>query len=112
MSEVYIPNYEIRGEFANAVEEAKWTEVMNSIQRSEKLLKATWEMNEELVAEYINISHDEYTSVIKYNDENSLACVLAIAYYNAVNYYTKVLELPIGKRYADIVLRFSQKLVT
>lgn len=38
MSEVYIPNYEIRGEFANAVEGAKWTEVMNSIQRSEKLL--------------------------------------------------------------------------
>lgn len=54
------------------------------------------------MAEYIDISHDEYTSVLKYNDENSLACVLAIAYYNAVNYYTKVLELPTGKGYADI----------
>ncbi len=40
---------------------------------------------------------------MKYNDENSLACVISLAYYSAVNYYTKIRELPAGRGFADIV---------
>lgn len=40
---------------------------------------------------------------MKYNDENALSCVITLAYYNAVNDYTLIREMPAGKGYADIV---------
>ena len=43
------------------------------------------------------------TSILTYNDENALLCVIALAYYSAKTYYTEVRELPAGKGYADIV---------
>lgn len=42
-------------------------------------------------------------SILKYNDENSLRCVVRLAYYSAMNEYTMVDEMPSGKGYADIV---------
>ena len=46
----------------------------------------------------------EYTSVIQYNNENSLSSVLAIAYLSAMNYYFKpIREFPAGKGFADFV---------
>ena len=46
----------------------------------------------------------EYTSVIQYNDENSLSSVLTIAYLGTMNYYFKpVRELPTGRGFADFV---------
>lgn len=102
VSEVYIPNYEIRGEFKNAVEGADWSEVVNALQQSQKLLEATWNYDCETVTSIIDEIHYTFTSVLKYNDENSLTCVLAIAYYNAINFYNRVQELPTGKGFADI----------
>jgi hypothetical protein len=43
------------------------------------------------------------TSILQYNDENSLSCVITLAYYNAVNDYTIIRELPSGFGFADIV---------
>jgi uncharacterized protein len=43
------------------------------------------------------------TSILQYNDENSLSCVITLAYYNAINEYTVVREMPSGLGYADIV---------
>ena len=54
----------------------------------------------------------ENTSILTYNDENSLSCVIAIAYYSAMKEYTMIRELPSGKGFADIVFlpkRFSDK---
>ena len=48
--------------------------------------------------------HDENTSILSYNNENSLACVLSIAYFYARNNYVMHRELPTGKGFADIVL--------
>ena len=48
--------------------------------------------------------HDENTSILSYNDENSLACVLSIAYYYAHNDYIMHRELATGKGFADLVL--------
>jgi RecB family endonuclease NucS len=45
------------------------------------------------------------TSVLNYNDENALACVITLAYYNAINEYTLHREMPAGKGYADIIFR-------
>lgn len=52
----------------------------------------------------VEAAHDENTSVLSYNDENSLACVLSIAYYYARNDYVMHRELATGKGFADIVL--------
>ena len=101
--ELSIPNEELQEEFRNAVERCNWKEVVASIEKSEKLLEATWSMEEEKVAHYINQVHCENIPILKYNDENSLRCVIALAYYNAINEYTRIQELPAGKGFADVV---------
>lgn len=100
---VYIPNAEIQEEFRNAVEGSNWTEVIDAIQQSEQLLQATWNMESETVAEMIDRVHMENTPILTYNDENSLSCVISLAYYNAINEYTKIREFPTGKGFTDIV---------
>ncbi len=102
-SMVYIPNSEIQGEFHNAIEGEYWKDVIDSIEKSEKLLQATWNGETETVEKIIDEVHSENTSILTYNNENSLSCVISLAYYNAIKYYTKIRELPTGKGFADIV---------
>lgn len=102
--ECYIPNREVGGEMVNAVKSNRWTDVVRSLEQSEKLLKATLRGDEEFVASALDQAHDENTSILSYNDENSLSCVLSIAYYYARNDYVLFRELPSGKGYADLAL--------
>ena len=102
--ECYVPNWEVAGELANAVEDTDWTPVVKALEQSERLLQATLDGDSEAVARGIDVAHDEHTSILSYNDENSLACVLSIAYYYAKNDYIMYRELPSGKGFADIVL--------
>lgn len=101
--ETYIPNEEILYEFQNAIEGAKWNTVIKAISASDQLLNDTWQGNEEAVANGIDEVHMANTSILSYNDENSLSCVISLAYYNAVNEYILIREMPTGKGYADIV---------
>ncbi len=101
--EVYIPNEEIRSAFSNAIQKSDWSSVSRAIQASDSLLKATWRKDCEAVAKGISEVHMSNTSILAYNDENALSCVITLAYYNAVNDYTMVREMPAGKGYADIV---------
>ena len=103
-SECYIPNKEVAGEMVNAVEDNNWNPVVKALQASEQLLQATLDGDEEAVAQGVDAAHDENTSILSYNNENSLACVLSIAYYYAKNDYIMYRELPTGKGFADIVL--------
>lgn len=103
MGRVFIPNEEIRFVFGNAVKEAKWTNVIRAIADSERLLSDTLSGNEDAVATAIDRAHSELTSVLKYNDENSLNCVITMAYYSACNYFTRIRELPLGSGFADMV---------
>lgn len=100
---VYIPNEEVKTEFVNAIEDAGWEYVMEAIRASDELLKATWREDEMFVAQKVEAVHQNNTSILTYNDENSLSCVIALAYYNAVKDYTMIREMPTGKGYADIV---------
>ena len=102
--ECYVPNYEVAGELTHAVETTDWTPVVRALKQSEDLLKATLEGDEEAVAKGIEAVHDESTSILSYNNENSLACVLSIAYYAARNHYIVHRELASGKGFADIVM--------
>ena len=102
--ECFIPNREVAGEMANAVKVANWTHVVDALKQSKQLLRATLDGDCEAVARGIDLAHDEHTSILSYNNENSLACVLAIAYFYARNDYVVHRELASGKGFADLVL--------
>lgn len=103
LQSVYIPNEEVKTEFVNAMEDAGWEFVMEAIRASDKLIEATLRQDESAVAEQIEEVHQKNTSILSYNDENSLSCVIALAYYYAVRDYILIREMPSGKGYADIV---------
>lgn len=102
--EVYIPNQEVSQEFLNAIEGEEWEGIAEAVERSFSLLKSTWEMEGKKVAECMEAIHNETSSILKYNDENSLKCAILIAYFSARAYYLPPnLELPSGKGFADVV---------
>ena len=55
------------------------------------------------MAQGIEQVHDENVSILSYNDENSLACVLSMAYISAQDDYIIHREYATGKGYADLV---------
>ena len=103
-NQCYIPNLEVAGEMQNAVEDTKWTNVVETLQQSEQLLQATLNGDAEAVVQGVEAAHDDNTSILSYNNENSMACVLSIAYYYAKNDYVFHRELASGKGFADLVL--------
>ena len=103
MLSAYIPNYEVSKAFQSTLKTGAWKEIAASISRCDELLIATINKNVEKVAELIELAHETYTSVLKYNDENSLSCVLTMAYFTAPAYYNIIREMPSGKEFADFV---------
>ena len=100
----YIPNEEIRSEFLDAVEETQWNEFFDYQKLSQAILEATLDMEADIVAELLEKVHQEYASVIQYNNENSLSSVLTIAYLSSMQYYFKpIREMPLGRGFADFV---------
>lgn len=99
-----IPNKEVAQEFERTIQETGWTVIADAIKQSERLLSDTIAGKAEAVAKAVELIHSDSTSILQYNDENSMACVLALAYYAAKKDYTIVRELPTGKGFADIVL--------
>ena len=100
---VTIPNQEVQKEFINCIEDGGWEPVMDAIRSSDELLSSTLDGDEEKVASMIEQAHQENTSILKYNDENALACVILLAYYSAKKDYSIFRELAGGKGYADMV---------
>ena len=99
----WIPNKEVRQEFLNSIQGQEFQTVNNAIHRSDKLLQLTLAQNAEKVAEMLQEVHSDNCSVIQYNDENSLACVLSLAYYSAQDSYAIYRELQGGEGFADLV---------
>lgn len=102
-NEVSIPNYEVSEQFASTIKITDWSEVSKSLIVSDELLNATLRGDSETVAKLISDSHKENVSILKYNDENSLACVLSIAYYSARKDYIIHREFATGNGFADLV---------
>lgn len=97
----FIPNYEVATAFEAALQTGEWSEIAKAISICDELLDETIDCNADRVAELIELAHETYTSVLNYNDENSLSCVLTMAYFTAPGYYNVIRELPAGKGYAD-----------
>jgi len=95
---------EILAEFQNGVEGSKgWERLAEVMRNSEALLKATLNQDEDEVATRIDAIHEENVSILSYNNENSLSCVITLAYISAQKDYTLIREMPAGKGFADIV---------
>lgn len=101
--EVFIPNKEIIKEFETAMGAGGWSEVMRVLKASERLLDDTIEGRADNVAAALDKAHTEIASMLAYNDENSLAAAIGLAYYSARKDYMLIREFPSGKGFADIV---------
>ncbi len=99
----FIPNKEIIREFENAMSAGGWQEIMRILKESEKLLEDTLSCDEENVAKGLDRAHTEASSILSYNDENSLSCAIGLAYYSARKDYKLIRELPAGHGFADVV---------
>lgn len=99
-----VPNFEVRQEFEAAIKETGWQEVVSALQQSDYLLRSVMDGDADAVASCVDIVHSENTSILQYNDENALACVLSLAFYTARRQYRVIREMPSGKGFADIVL--------
>lgn len=99
----YVPNLEVAGELQNAIQSSEWKEVMDALNASDKLLASLLEGDAESVAAGVEKVHMDNVSILEYNDENSLSCVINLAFYAARNKYKIVRELPTGKGFADVV---------
>ena len=99
----HVPNMEVAGELRNAIEYNGWSMVMDTLNASDRLLGSLLAGEAEAVAEGIEAAHERNASILKYNDENSLACVVNLAFYSARKKYKIVREMPTGRGFADMV---------
>lgn len=100
---VRIPNTEVAEEFENAVRLAGWGELSKAVDLSRQLLDDTINLRKEKVARAFDDYHFEASSLLEFNDENSMRCAITLAYYAAKPFYKIFHELPTGKGFADMV---------
>lgn len=101
--ELRIPNKELMMEFENALEDDDFGYVAELVRNSEEVLNATLEQNEEAVVSFLHNIHNSEIPILKYNDENSLSCVVTLAYLSARNKYKVEREEKSGKGFADFI---------
>ncbi len=100
--ETFIPNREVADVFEAAISTGDWDDVADSLNNSNRLLRATLDMDERTVAKVIAESHQDYSSIINFHDENALALAIMVSYYTARKHYYVKRELPAGRGFADI----------
>ena len=100
---VKIPNNEVAEEFENAIRMAGWKEVSKAVELSMHLLNDTVDLKADKIAKAFDTYHFEASSILEFNDENSMACAIMLAYSSARAFYKIFRELPTGKGFADMV---------
>lgn len=101
--ELSIPNKELMLEFQKALKDDDFGAVAELVRNSDEILNATLEQRTDIVVSYLHNIHNSEIPILKYNDENSLACVVALAYLSARNKYRIEREDKSGKGYADFI---------
>ena len=101
--ELRIPNKELRIKFDYALRSHKMGEISKLVLQSNEMLEATIKKDTKTMERLIQESHDINIPIIKYNDENSLACVITLVYLNARSQYKVVREMPAGIGFADFI---------
>ena len=67
------------------------------------VLDATLNKNGDVVASYLHNIHNSELPILKYNDENSLSCVVTLAYLSDRNKYKVEREEKSGKGFVDFI---------
>ena len=101
--EAYVPNEEVRSALEDVIMDVSWEPVITAIEKSDRLLQALLRGDADAVASGVEEAHENHAGLWKYNDENTLACVIRIAFYNAVNEYEIFAEMPAGIGRADLI---------
>ncbi len=101
--ELRIPNKELMIEFENALEDDEFGYVAELVRNSSAVLEATLNKRGDIVASYLHNIHNSELPILKYNDENSLSCVVTLAYLSARNKYRIEREEKSGKGFVDFI---------
>lgn len=104
-----IPNKELMKEFEKALKDKSFGYVSEIIENSKKMLKATVNGDTESVENILHYIHNSEIPILQYNDENSLSCVLTLAYLSARDTYRIEREEKTGKGYADFTFHPRRK---
>ena len=106
---IRIPNKELMKEFEKALSDKSFGYVSEIIESSRKMLKATVNKDTETVEAILHDIHNSEIPILQYNDENSLSCVLTLAYLSARDTYRVEREEKTGKGYADFTFHPRRK---
>ncbi len=107
----YVPNAEIKSALMDIVKEQEWYERMETIERSENLLKAIKALDGDKVAELIQDVHNSPSvSIYDYNSESALTfCVITGLLWSTLDDYDYHREDQAGKGRVDLVYEPSVK---
>ncbi len=99
----YIPNYEIRLEFLNALQELNWSDLYNPISNSKKLYEETLKGNIDFINQTFDQNHKELAGPFNKNKEDILGVITLISYYSTKQFYDihKEVNTTLGR--ADMV---------
>ena len=101
--ELRIPNKELMIEFQKALKDDDFGYVAELVRNSGEILDATLNKRGDTVASYLHNIHNSELPILKYNDENSLSCVVTLAYLSARNKYKVEREEKSSKGFVDFI---------
>ena len=104
-----IPNKELMKEFEKALKDESFGYVSKIVDNSKKMLKATVSGETNTVESILHDIHNSEIPILQYNDENSLSCVMTLAYLSARDTYRIEREEKSGKGYADFTFHPRRK---
>ena len=101
----YVPNKEIKQALVSIIRTQEWYERMETIKRSENLLKAILELDGTTVGQLIQDVHNSpAVTLLDYNDEESLTyCVMTGLLWSTLGKYISRREEQAGKGRADLI---------
>ena len=98
---IKIPNKELMQEFESAIKDKSFKDVAELARNSEDILYATLDKDENTIIKKLHNIHNSEIPILQYNDENSLSCVITLAYLAARYDYRVEREEKSGKGYVD-----------
>lgn len=104
-----IPNKELRMKFDYTLKNHQMGTISKLVLKSNEMLLATIRKDTKTMEKLIQEAHDINIPVIKYNDENSLACIITLVYLSARSKYKIVREMPAGIGFADFIFYPNDK---
>ena len=104
-----IPNKELRKKFDYSLKNHQMGEISKLVLKSNQMLEATLRRDTKTMEEIIQEAHDINIPIIKYNDENSLACIVTLVYLSARTKYKIVREMEAGAGRADFIFYPNDK---